>query len=178
MSANGSSPRVVNNAVKRKYTFKKLSKYVSEDLTKDVADNISGSSAAASAASSSAPCSSNQDSNITQLLPLPYAVKVENATKKKRFVATTTENIAAIKERRFEVSTVKSTHWGVKIFKEWLKENDININFETLLPNELDSLLARFYVEARKVDDDFYSKVSLSGIRASLQRHLQNPHGM
>ena len=109
MSANGSSPRVVNTAVKRNYTFKNLSNYVSEDLSKDVADKISGSSAA-----SSAPCSSsNQDRDSTHLLPplLPYAVKVENTTKKKRFVATTTENIAAIKERRFKVSTVKSTHW-------------------------------------------------------------------
>ena len=46
---------------------------------------------------------------------LPYAVKVENATRKTHFVATTTENIAAIKERRFEVSIMKSIHWGVNI---------------------------------------------------------------
>ena len=39
----------------------------------------------------------------------------------------------------------------------------------------LDKLLARFYVELRKVDGSYYSKISYTGIRAALQRHLQNP---
>ena len=115
---------------------------------------------------------SAQGSNTTtQLLP----VNVAATATKKRFVTTTAENIAAVKERRFEVSTVKCTHWGVKIFKDWLKESNITAHFETLLPSELDSLLARFYVEVRKVDGDHYSKISLTGIRASIQRYLQNP---
>ena len=94
---------------------------------------------------------------------------------RKRFVKTSEENIGAIKENRFEKSTAKSTIWGVKIFNEWLKENDINVSFESLLPSELDTLLARFYVELRKVDGEYYSKVAYTGIRAAIQRHLQNP---
>ena len=71
---------------------------------------------------------------------------------RKRFVKTSEQNIFAIKENRFEKSTSKSTVWGVKIFKDWLKENDINDSFECLSERELDTLLARFYVELRKVD--------------------------
>ena len=50
----------------------------------------------------------------------------------KRFFKTSEENIFAIKENRFEKSIIKSTEWGVKIFKDWLKENDINDSFEFL----------------------------------------------
>ena len=64
---------------------------------------------------------------------------------------------------------------GVKIFKEWIKETNINTDFEILSPKELDSLLARFYIEVRQLNGKYYSKISLSGIRASIQRHLQNP---
>ena len=41
--------------------------------------------------------------------------------------------------------------------------------------SDIDSLLARFYVEVRKVDGQYYSKVSLNSLRAALQRYLQNP---
>ena len=62
----------------------------------------------------------------------------------------------------------------MKIFKDWLKENDINDSFECLSERELDTLLARFYVELRKVDGQYYSKTAYICIRAALQRHLQN----
>ena len=80
-----------------------------------------------------------------------------------------------MKNRRFEQHTVKATKWGVKVFKDWLLEIGRSSDFETLLPYELDKLLARFYVELRKVDGQYYSKVAYNSIRASLQRHLQNP---
>ena len=51
---------------------------------------------------------------------------------RKRFIKTSEQNIFAIKENRFEKSTSKSTVWSVKIFKDWLNENDINDSFECL----------------------------------------------
>ena len=99
-----------------------------------------------------------------------------NATEvRKRFAKSTDEDIATVKQRRFETNTIKNTTWGVKIFRDWLLENSLDISFESLEPRELDALLAQFYVELRKVDGKYYSKVSYTSIRAAIQRHLQNP---
>ena len=53
---------------------------------------------------------------------------------RKRFAQTSEEDIFTIKEKRFEEKTVKSSIWIVKIFKDWLRENDLNTDFEALLP--------------------------------------------
>ena len=63
----------------------------------------------------------------------------------------------------------------MKIFKDWLEESNLSLDFETLPMSDIDSLLAHFYVEVRKVDGQYYSKVSLNSLRAELQRYLQNP---
>lgn len=63
----------------------------------------------------------------------------------------------------------------MKIFKDWLKENEIDTEFEYLPASDIDNLLSRFYVEVRKLNGEYYSKISYTGIRAALQRHLQNP---
>ena len=44
------------------------------------------------------------------------------------------DEIAAVKERRYEKSTVNSTIWGVKIFKDWLREKNYSESFELLEP--------------------------------------------
>ena len=51
--------------------------------------------------------------------------------------------------------------------KDWLRENDLDTDFEVLLPCDLDKMLARFYVALRKVDGGFYSKTSYISIRAA-----------
>ena len=85
----------------------------------------------------------NSTSNIHSFSPpaLPDNMKV-----RKRFAQTSEEDIFTIKEKRFEEKTVKSTIWGVKIFKDWLRENDLDTDFEALLPCDLNKMLARFYV--------------------------------
>ena len=80
-----------------------------------------------------------------------------------RFVNSTKDEIAAVKERRYEKSTVNSTIWGVKIFKDWLREKNYSESFELLEPVQIDTLLAQFYVELRKHDGPYYSKVSYTG---------------
>ena len=76
---------------------------------------------------------------------------------RKRFAKVSEQNINAIKERRFEINTTENTKWGVKIFQDWLRENNIDLDFPSMTPSELDVLLARFYVEVRKVDGSYYS---------------------
>ena len=40
----------------------------------------------------------------------------------KRFVQSSEEDITNMKNRRFEQKTVKTTQWGVKVFKDCLLE--------------------------------------------------------
>ena len=65
---------------------------------------------------------------------------------RKRFAQTSEEDIFTIKEKRFEEKTVKSTIWGVKIFKDWIRENDLVTEFEALFQCDLDNMLASFYL--------------------------------
>ena len=157
-----SPSNVSSDITKRKYTFVKLSKN----------NNNVNMSPGQGVRTTSEDASNIDTSDLSSLLPPPLPLINQV---RKRFAKTSKENIYAIKEKRFEEKTVKSTTWGVKIFKEWLGENDLNNEFETMLPSELDKLLAQFYVELRKVDGTYYCKTSYVCIRAALQRHLQNP---
>ena len=106
---------------------------------------------------------------------VPPTPATDNTEVHKRFTKTTDENIFAIKESRFEVNTLKNTQWAIKIVRDWLMENDQNTEFEILTPIQLDNMLARFYVEVRSVNGEFYSKSGYVCIRAASQRHLHNP---
>ena len=55
-----------------------------------------------------------------------------------------------------------------------------NAALETLTPYKIDNLLARFYVEVRRVNEDFYSKSGYVYMAAVIQCHLLNysPHNV
>ena len=157
------SPSNVSSVIsKRKYTFVKLSKNPNNV-------NMSPGQGVRTEPTQDASHIDTTTSDLSSLLPPPLPLINQV---RKRFAKTSQENIYAIKEKRFEEKTVKSTTWGVKIFKEWLRETDLNNEFETMLPSELDKLLAQFYVELRKVDGSYYCKTSYVCIRAALQRHI------
>ena len=167
-----SKPSVHNTEKKskKKYTFKKLTTF---ENTIEISVNNLGSDGCSSGNDNLPGCQNihlHGTSKTTNNLLTNNSPQV-----RKRFFKTSEENIFAIKENRFEKSTIKCTEWGVKIFKDWLKENDINDSFEFLSVSQLDKLLARFYVELRKIDGQYYSKTVYISIRAALQRHLQIP---
>ena len=92
----------------------------------------------------------------------------------KRFYQSTDQEVENIRDGRHEENTKKNTSWGLKVFRDWLNERDVDIEFEFLTPQELNKLLGKFYVDARTQDGSLYSKSSLNCIRAALQRHLQS----
>ena len=129
-------------------------------------DNVNGG-AINSVAGTAVACSTSEVATSKTVTIAPAPVK--------RFANATLENIYDMKERRFEEKTLKNTKWGVKIFGDWLVENNLDREFAILSPSELDILLAKFYLDVRKVDGQYYSKTSYTCIRAAVQRYLQNP---
>ncbi|XP_076090782.1 uncharacterized protein LOC143062854 [Mytilus galloprovincialis] len=73
--------------------------------------------------------------------------------------------------------TKRQARWGVKMFKEWLKQREFDPNFEDLSIKVLDERLEKFYAELRTADGKLYAANSFRGIRASINRHLTtNPY--
>ena len=59
-------------------------------------------------------------------------------------------------------------------FTDWLIFKGFSPNFEAFSNEELSEKLSNFYPEARQKDGKAYSKSSLLGIRASINRQLKN----
>ncbi|XP_070560155.1 uncharacterized protein [Ptychodera flava] len=92
-----------------------------------------------------------------------------------RFVNFTEDDLDSIELLKDEKATTKQTTWGVKLLRDWLIEKNENPAFEYLSPEGLAVILRRFYAEARSKTGERYSKSSLTGIRASVNRHLNSP---
>ncbi|CAL4099089.1 unnamed protein product, partial [Meganyctiphanes norvegica] len=92
-----------------------------------------------------------------------------------RFHRSTILDIQSVSEKRLVLvpKTKKQTTWGIGIFTAWLQERNKMRDFEHLSPAALDELLSTFYVEARQVSGEPYSKSGLRCIRAAIQRYLQ-----
>ena len=60
--------------------------------------------------------------------------------------------------------------FGVKLFETYLKECGIPNNFIALTPEDLNSILERFYAAVRKEDGEYYKLNSMKSIRSSIQR--------
>ena len=57
-------------------------------------------------------------------------------------------------------------------FTEWFQiQREFATPFEEMSPPELNKCLQKFYLSARKRDDSFYNKKSLTAIRTALDRH-------
>ncbi|XP_076090785.1 uncharacterized protein LOC143062855 [Mytilus galloprovincialis] len=77
-----------------------------------------------------------------------------------------------MKDGEIDRATKRQTKWGVKMFKEWLKQREFDPNFEELSIKILDERLEQFYAELRTADGRLYSTNSFGGIRSSINRHL------
>ena len=66
------------------------------------------------------------------------------------------------------------TKTSVAVFQGYLLEKGKPTDFLSLPVEELNALLKKFYVEARKKDKNSYSKSSLTGIRFGLCRYIKS----
>ena len=90
-----------------------------------------------------------------------------------RFHHSTIQELQSVREKRLEATTKDQTRWGMGVFKSWLEERQQSADFELLPAAAINDLLATFYLDARQVNGQQYSKSGLRCIRASVQRYLQ-----
>lgn len=86
--------------------------------------------------------------------------------------STMNEMMNVIEEEMKAKHTVYETQNKVKKLKEFLKENNLPCNIETMPEMTLASYLRFFYSSLRKQDGSYYAPSTLIGIRASIHRYL------
>ena len=87
-----------------------------------------------------------------------------------RFQNVTDSDLQQLQVRQNAANTNRSTAFGVKLFETYLKECGIPNNFIALTPEDLNSILERFYAAVRKEDGEYYKLNSMKSIRSSIQR--------
>ncbi|XP_021368158.1 uncharacterized protein LOC110459950 isoform X3 [Mizuhopecten yessoensis] len=75
---------------------------------------------------------------------------------------------------RYLVGTRKRTIRDVNFIKGWFRSNGYLPDFETMSECDLNDQLCRFYLDARTKDDKPFTRSSLLGLRASLNRYLMS----
>lgn len=94
--------------------------------------------------------------------------------KQNRFAKSSEDEIQKLLQGKSSANTLKATKTAVKVFRDYLSEKGLDINFERHDKAQINAVLRKFYVEARKKDGDFYKKSALTGIRFGINRHLQS----
>ncbi|XP_021368159.1 uncharacterized protein LOC110459950 isoform X4 [Mizuhopecten yessoensis] len=74
--------------------------------------------------------------------------------------------------QRYLVGTRKRTIRDVNFIKEWFNANGLSPEVETMNESVLNQQLTRFYADARTKEEKQFTKSSLLGLRASLNRYL------
>lgn len=72
-------------------------------------------------------------------------------------------------------STLKANRDSARVFKEFLRQNNQDTNFEEYSASKLDEALSQFYLSARKEDGNFYKITTLNFFRFSINRYLRGP---
>lgn len=70
-------------------------------------------------------------------------------------------------------NTVRKTTGDMLILTDWLKEQGVFQSVETLDPDSLDNLLAKFFMSVRKEDKSEYEPDSVKSIQCSISRYLK-----
>lgn len=90
-----------------------------------------------------------------------------------RFHFINQEEINELMDSADSKNTKQQIRYGLKIFEDYIKLLNIDLNNADALNNsDLDDLLGKFYVGARRQNGELYSKTSMVAIRFALQRHF------
>ena len=77
---------------------------------------------------------------------------------KKRFASLDKDEMDEIMENLDAKNTKRQTHTAVKIFREYLTEKNLPLEFELLSDQRLDEILANFYLEIRNKSGQLYKQ--------------------
>ena len=99
-----------------------------------------------------------------------------SSTSAKRFANLDDKEYDEILQNKDAQTTKKATKQAVTIFREYVMEKGVDVDIQTVDKKALALILAKFYVEVRKVDGTHYKTTSLHSIRAGINRHLKSVH--
>ena len=90
-----------------------------------------------------------------------------------RFASVSEEEIKRLKEERHAINTRKATESAMRTLSAYVKEKNIDFDPETVTKTELNAILERFFVEARKENGEHYKKSGLQSLRSGIYRFFQ-----
>jgi C4-dicarboxylate transporter len=80
----------------------------------------------------------------------------------KQFTSQSEEDITAKRQNIVHINTIISTKAGANLLKSYLKEKDMETNFEMFDVARLAETLPHFYVNARTQNGDLYKTTTLT----------------
>ena len=94
----------------------------------------------------------------------------------KRFVDVQSEDISDFVDQQRNKNTLSKTFYDLKLLTSFLHQESINEHrpIYEIPPNELCTLLCRFFLSVRKADGSNYEPNTLHGLKSSYERHLRN----
>jgi hypothetical protein len=69
-------------------------------------------------------------------------------------------------------NTTRQTHTAVILFRQYLTETNMDLDFENCSLEQLDQTLSNFYMEMGNKKGDTYEKSTLLSYRQGIQRHI------
>lgn len=99
----------------------------------------------------------------------------EEESKTNRHAEMSEVEVEKLAQSRHEVGTLKQTMWAARCFQSWCAEKDINVNLQTIEKADFNVYLRQFYATVKNAKGEPYGLSSYVGLRASLNRYINNP---
>jgi hypothetical protein len=127
-----------------------------------------------SSTSAQAPCdpeSSKTETNENHTTTNPEPTREVDVS---RFPVLSSDEIQELKSVAVNKNTSRSTKQWMNVFRSWCQSRHLeNVNIETMAPEELDKVLAKFYAEVKKRDGHDYEPESLKIMQSAIERYLK-----
>ena len=94
-----------------------------------------------------------------------------------RFASVSSDEIDNIIQNKDAENTRKQMEVFFSTLKDYMRQKNIYCSFETAPKEEIDNILAKFWVEVRRTDGEMYKVTSFKSMRAAIQRKLKKIRG-
>ena len=94
-----------------------------------------------------------------------------------RFASVSNEEIKRLKDERHAINTRKATESAMRTLTAYVKEKNIDFDPSVVTKTGLNTILERFFVEARKENGEHYKKSGLQSLRAGIHRYFKQNRG-
>ena len=122
-----------------------------------------------------APCDPESRKTKTNEVNTTTTPELNDEVDVSRFPVVSSDEIQELKSVAVNKHTSRSTKQWMNVFQSWAKSRHLeNVSIETMPPEELDTVLTKFYAEVKKKDGDDYEPESLKIMQSAIERHLKD----